>query len=227
MNTEMQTRRASSPMAFRPSIRAAGDKGGGLGMAVGHAAVWYRPNDPGTQYELARGVVERVARGAFTDHLKSSRDVVALLNHSNDYLLGRRSAGTLSLEEDDVGLHYEIELPDTTVGRDVSVLLGRRDLIDASFAFYVEDETITEEGNLIVVTLTKLRLVDVSPVVTGAYASATSGPADLTDWERQAADRLRTLERHEADLAASLARQKARADGERRRRELDLKAMDT
>ena len=52
----------------------------------------------------------------------------ALFNHERGALLGRTCSGTLRLSEDGTGLRYEIDLPDTTVGRDVAALLERGDL---------------------------------------------------------------------------------------------------
>src|SRR6267143_4729858 len=46
---------------------------------------------------------ERIQKGAFTRTLLDARtDVVCLFNHRDDLLLGRKSAGTLSLEQDEV-----------------------------------------------------------------------------------------------------------------------------
>src|SRR5690606_5179958 len=74
----------------------------------GYAAVFDAPS------EDLGGFVEYVRRGAFARSLKSNHaDPLALVHHMPHLVLGRRSAGTLKLEEDDRGLRFEIELPDT------------------------------------------------------------------------------------------------------------------
>src|SRR5580704_19345656 len=50
------------------------------------------------------GFVEVIRAGAFSKCLASNPDVRCLFNHS-DVVLGRTTAGTLRLTEDEVGLH--------------------------------------------------------------------------------------------------------------------------
>lgn len=45
------------------------------------------------------------------------------------------SAGTLRLKEDFKGLAFEVDLPDTSIGRDLAVLVQRGDVTGASFGF--------------------------------------------------------------------------------------------
>lgn len=88
---------------------------------------------------------EKIAKGAFTETLKSA-DVLALYSHRGDRVLGRSSSGTLRLAEDDKGLAVEIDLPDTTDGRDLAVLIERGDVKGMSFGFITKrqawDETV-------------------------------------------------------------------------------------
>src|SRR5262245_26955397 len=70
---------------------------------VGYGAVFFN-GDPGTEYRLSKNVIERVSPRAFDDTLNSGSDVIACFNHDPNYLLGRRSAGTLSLSTDATGL---------------------------------------------------------------------------------------------------------------------------
>src|SRR3954452_17343861 len=58
------------------------------------------------------GFREQIMKGAFARALQQC-DIRALRNHSPEALLGRRSSGTLRLEEDDKGLRFEVDLPDT------------------------------------------------------------------------------------------------------------------
>ena len=118
------------------------------------------------------GFVETIAPGAFTAAIERS-DVRALFNHDPDNLLGRTANGTLRIWESDRGLEYEVEPPDTTLARDLAMLIERRDITGNSFAFTVADggDTYQTEGNRMHRTITEVEeLFDVGPVVYPAYA---------------------------------------------------------
>lgn len=107
----------------------------------GYAAVFNSPANIGGIW------TEVIVPGAFTEALRSGRDVLALYSHEIERLLGRQTAGTLRLVEDEKGLAVEIDLPDTTDGRDVFFLVQRGDLKGMSFGFVVTkqewDETVS------------------------------------------------------------------------------------
>ena len=84
--------------------------------------------------------VETIAPGAFRASLAG--DVLALQDHAFDKVLGLTQSGTLRLSEDERGLAFSLDLPDTTVGRDVLALAERGDLGGMSFGF-----TIPEGGD--------------------------------------------------------------------------------
>lgn len=128
------------------------------------------------------GFVERVAPGALTKTLRDGGDVLCRYQHADEYLLGRTASGTLRLTVDDEGLDYEVDLPDTTVGRDVGVLAGRGDVQHSSFAFRTlrDDWSYTEQG-FPLRTLLEIQLVDVAPVVQPAYLDTTSGLRQLAE----------------------------------------------
>lgn len=117
---------------------------------------------------------ERIARSAFDKVLSDPNlDVVALWNHDMNQLLGRMSSKTLRISTDSTGLEYEIDLPDTQLGRDLRVLVERGDVSGASFAF-VPGKFEYDKGNDIVTHTSVKRLVDVSPVTTPAYPTAST-----------------------------------------------------
>ena len=94
----------------------------------GYAAVFNTPAQIGSFQESIRG-------GAFRDSLASGRDVLALQDHDPTKLLGRTRSGTLKLAEDSRGLHFDLALPDTAIGRDILALAERADLGGMSFGF--------------------------------------------------------------------------------------------
>ncbi len=94
----------------------------------GYAAVFASPAHIG-------GFTESVRAGAFAASLASGRDVLALQDHDPAKLLGRTRSGTLKLAEDTRGLHFDLALPDTAIGRDILALAERSDLGGMSFGF--------------------------------------------------------------------------------------------
>src|SRR5262245_3958547 len=99
---------------------------------VGYASVFDSPS------EDLGGFVEFVRSGAFKRSLADGKaDPLALVHHLPHLVLGRRSAGTLRLQEDAKGLAFEIDMPDTATARDLMVSVERGDVNGASFAFTV------------------------------------------------------------------------------------------
>jgi len=97
---------------------------------AGYAAVFNSPSEP-------LPFIETIAPGAFRRSLKSGSEKRMFLNHNTDQVLGSTKAGTLSLSEDERGLWVEADLPETTYGRDLSVLMQRGDVHSMSFGFSV------------------------------------------------------------------------------------------
>jgi HK97 family phage prohead protease len=120
------------------------------------------------------GFVERIMPGAGQRSLEAN-DVFATFNHDNNNVLGRRSAGTLRLGEDAQGGWYEIDLPNTTVGRDLAELLKRGDVNGSSFTFRVNENGQRRASNddpasgLPVREITSMDVVEVGPVLNPAY----------------------------------------------------------
>lgn len=138
--------------------RADGDKM----TLTGYAAVFGEAADIGGYFS------EVIARGAFTETLKTA-DVRAYFDHDSGRILGRSSAGTLRLREDDKGLAVEIDLPDTSDGRDVRTLVERGDVSGMSFSFSAVKQTWDESTDPPTRTIQELRLYEVSVVSDPAY----------------------------------------------------------
>ena len=131
----------------------------------GHAAVFNRQSD-----DLG-GFVEVIEPGFFRKAIKRS-NTAALWNHNSDIILGRKSAKTLVLEEDDNGLSYTITPPSWAGGYLETIKRG--DVTQSSFAFTVSEkgEKWDEEDGVRIRTLLSGgcdELYDVSPVTYPAY----------------------------------------------------------
>ena len=126
---------------------------------------------------LPGGFREILRRGAFDETLADPEtDVVALFNHDSNMILGRQSSGTLRLSTDERGLRYDVDLPDTQLGRDIKALTARGDLKSSSFAFTVrsQDETYERTPDGPRRYIERLQLFDVSVVLNPAYPETTA-----------------------------------------------------
>lgn len=124
---------------------------------------------------------EKIAKGAFAASLKRGDDVIANVEHEGGLnVIGRRSNGTLDLEEDDVGLRVVIRPPDTNAGVDVVKLVRGEFLTQMSFAFIVRRQELDETEDELLRTLLDVDLFDVAvvafPAYTGTSVDANSRP---------------------------------------------------
>lgn len=144
------------------------DSKDGKDVVIGHAAVF------DSLSEDLGGFQERIERGAFDEVLEN--DVRAYFNHDPNYLLGRTSAGTLRLSVDEKGLRYELDVPNTTAGRDLKENMRLGNITQSSFAFTIgrdgDSWERNEDGVDIRIIKKVNRLYDVSPVSLPAYPSA-------------------------------------------------------
>ena len=159
-----------------------GPAGDGMSFS-GYAAVFNSDSEP-------LPFIERIIPGAFRKSLKSRNNIRMYLNHDSSMLLATSRAKTLRLMEDERGLKVEADLPDTTIGRDLSTLIQRGDVDSMSFGFSVppKGDSWSDDGS--VRELKEVRLYEVS-VVTGFPAyQATSASVRSLDMlaERTAAD---------------------------------------
>jgi HK97 family phage prohead protease len=217
--------------AFSATLRVS--NGAGAPRLSGHIAKWNVPS------EDMGGIREKIAPGAFSESIGRD-DIRCLWNHNHDLVLGRTSAGTLTLREDAVGLAFENTPPDTTWVRDRLVSIKRGDVTGCSFGFYTEqDEWSKAADGTKIRTLKKCTLLEVSPGVTfPAYPQTDVALASLRAWLGQhgrerlwgsaAAEhvsRLRRLHHMALGLRDSAGRDAAEASLNVRQRQLRLKQL--
>lgn len=158
-------------MDSRIELRAAPDDQASPGLLVGTALTYnHESRDLG-------GWAEVIDPVCFGESLGRGDRVMCRAEHDSRLLLGTTDANTLRVWSDEVGIHYETVLPDTSAGRDVAVLAGRGDYRFSSFAFYEaaghwEPYELTD-GRL-VWRVTAGTLVDVAPVADPAYWSSST-----------------------------------------------------
>lgn len=109
---------------------------------------------------------EKIRRGCFKKTIEE-HDIRCLFNHSSNLVLGRNRADTLELEEDEIGLRYRDELPDTSYANDLRISIQRGDVTQCSFGFNTLQDKWSDdykERELI-----EAKLYDVGPVTFPAY----------------------------------------------------------
>jgi HK97 family phage prohead protease len=131
------------------------------------------------------GFKEKIAPGAFTQSLKDNPDVQILYAHDDSKILGRVSSGTATVTQDDKGVRFTCELPDTSTARDLVSLMKRQDISQMSFGFGVPEggDDWADVGGQIIRTVNTAILYELSVVGSPAYeatsVSLRSCPASL------------------------------------------------
>lgn len=124
------------------------------------------------------GFREKILPGAFANSIRTD-DIRALLNHDPNYVLGRNTAGTLRLAEDEHGLKIEIDLPDTQYARDLVAVMNRGDIDQMSFGFRTITDNWRKENDLLIRELIDVQLFDVSAVTYPAYPQTVAHARDI------------------------------------------------
>lgn len=132
----------------------------------GYAVKWdFKSQVLGMYYKFR----EQIQKGAFLQSLNDD-DQRFLWSHDTSKVLGRTKNNTLRLKEDDTGLKFELDLPNTTLGNDTYESIKRGDVDGVSFGFRVEDDEVEEpDDDLPLRTVKKAKLLEVSAVAFPAY----------------------------------------------------------
>lgn len=135
-------------------------------MLVGYGVVYGR-------YSQDLGGFREVTMPGAGAKTIAEQDIRALFNHDPNQLLGRKGAGTVRLASDNHGVRYEVDLPDTQLGRDMQTLVARGDLAGSSHSFQVvgrSGQKWTRDSNGGPVRqLHEFRMRDIGPVVFPSY----------------------------------------------------------
>ena len=130
------------------------------GGITGYAAVFNRWSEDLGFFK------EKIQEGAFKKSIKEN-DIRALINHDPNLIIGRTKNKTLTLSEDDKGLLYDVQLPDTSYANDLRESIKRKDITQNSFGFQTIQDEWSKDGSKR--TLMEVKLSDVSPVTFPAY----------------------------------------------------------
>lgn len=120
-------------------------------------------------YDMGQGMSESIAPHAFDDTLAD--DIRCLTNHDTRLVLGRTSAHTFELRQDEHGLWGRVLInPKDTDAMNTKARVDRGDVNQASFGFDIlqEDTDIREDGS-VHWTIRKVKLYECSVVTFPAY----------------------------------------------------------
>lgn len=111
---------------------------------------------------------ECIRKGAFTQSLKEN-SILALYNHDFNNVLARKDVN-MKLVEDDKGLYFEIELPDTTQGNDLYELIDKGIVNQCSFSGYVRKNLWSEDnGGNVLREILEIDLIEITITPIPAY----------------------------------------------------------
>lgn len=129
----------------------------------------------GDETVIAGDFRERIAVGAFDKALRAN-DVVALIGHDTGRVLGRTSAGTLTLRSDRIGLWFSIDIDSTTPeGQTALGTVRRQDMRGMSFAGRFLAEEWQDGGNRLPLrTVTEIDLYEITLTAFPAYTTTSA-----------------------------------------------------
>lgn len=157
------------------------------------------------------GFTEKIRKGAFDKVLEN--DVRALKNHDPNLLLGRTASGTLRLKTNSVGLHFDIDPPNTSTGRDTIEEIRRKDITGCSFSFVTEEEDwrYYEDGPPERTIIKVGQLFDVGPVTYPAYPDTTVAARSMDkhrkESEQEKREQKKETQKSDEEIKAEFERQ--------------------
>ena len=198
------------------------NKDGGGQVIEGHAAVF------DSWSEMLGGIFpfkEKVRKGAFIKSIKKD-DIRALFNHDANYVLGRNKAGTLELEEDEIGLKVRIDPPDTQWARDMQTSIKRGDISQMSIGFLVVKDKWSTVGGVDVRELIEVQLFDVSPVTFPAYTQTDVGVRAMRSYEGYVAEQRSIREAAEKEAERQAEEQRKAEDARIKKEQEEREAAE-
>lgn len=152
----------------------------------------------GQRTKIYSDLYEIIHPGAASDYLATNPDIRCALNHSMDHIFGRSKSGTASFVEDEFGVRYEVEPPDTQWSKDAMESIKRGDIDGSSFTFYVSEgnEKVTrQKDGSFLREIFKLDVIgEMGPVSYPAYEGTSAYARSLKDEYDSFAEHQRALE---------------------------------
>jgi HK97 family phage prohead protease len=129
----------------------------------------------GVKTQLQPGLSEVIMPGAFSATIARQDDCYCAFNHDAQQIIARVRAGTLRLNEDSEGLHFDADVdPEVSYANDLLRNIRSGAISECSFGFYADDDNFVDDGNDgLLRQLRACTVFDVSPVVTPQYSGTS------------------------------------------------------
>lgn len=155
---------------------------------------------------------ECIRKGAFTQSLKEN-NILALYNHDFNNVLARKDVN-MKLIEEDKGLYFEIELPDTNQANDLYELISKGIVNQCSFAGYVRKNLWSKgDGENVLREILEIDLIEITITPIPAYEvteaevkrsreikGATKTNLDFAEIIRESKSKLKEIKESERNL---------------------------
>lgn len=129
--------------------------------------------------QLIEGLFYEIVRpGAARKVLENNPDIKCAFNHSINHIFGRTKSGTLNIEENQTGVKYTANPPDTQWARDAIVSIERGDVDGSSFTFGVPeggDKWTQQKDGTYLREIYEFNVIgEMGPVTNPAYLDTTT-----------------------------------------------------
>lgn len=134
------------------------------------------------------GFREIIRPSAITQELINNSDIIANVDHNNEYMMARlrKGKGNIDLTLDEHGLKFRYTIPDTVKGDELWSHIERGEIDQCSFAFGIdysdpaaEKYHVDKDGVTIREILKISKLYDISAVINPAYENTEIYTRDL------------------------------------------------
>ena len=146
----------------------------------GYGLVYNKPSQIMTAPNGER--FREIIRPGAASRALAEADLTVDMHHNREKILGRRSAGTARFGDDEMGLWYEADLPDTSYARNLKVSCDRGDITGSSFVFslFQDDRWIEPDASGVWTReLTGIHIYNMGPVTDPAYLDTTAACRSL------------------------------------------------
>lgn len=165
------------------------------------------------------GFIEIIKKGAITEELLNSSNIIMNTNHNDEQMLARwvEGHGTLRLELREDGLYFEFEAPETERGNELLWNIRNGNLYECSFCFALPTDASSErwyreDGQLKREICRIAGLYDCSIVNTAAYPATSVANREEVDVEAivrsldeaEAEEKRKEEETRKAEITAKL-----------------------
>lgn len=153
----------------------------------GYAAVFEEVSIPIWDNQ-GSGYKEIIHRGAITEDLIKKSDIIANMNHDDNYMMARlrNGIGNIELTIDDHGLKFSFQAPETVKGEELLQHIKRGEITNCSFGYCMdyrdkgaEKWTKQADGTELREVFRIAYIFDISCVITAAFQGTECTTRDI------------------------------------------------